>query len=1545
MKRRIILIIIIVGVLGGLGAGVFWYVRRNFGLKLLARAELAMRAEKFDKALSLAERYVAKYPDQWRGRYVKAQALIHLGRYADARSALAEAAKLEPSEVLIPIALAESYTLPARRALARRETMDQPRVLTTTIKQFKQANEILLKANTSGPKRALDVRQEIGLNYHRIAFAWRAVGERLAREAKTAEVSRDADSAAAKRKESDAAFAESNEATDQAINTLLEVVRKDASREIAARVLAELCIQRGDEKLLAAARKAIMAPKSPPPVAATILAVHDQAREPDSAKRRKRLGELCQFLDGLLKKHPEEVEVKLARANAAAMVGDSATADRLCREILKANRRQGRASLIQARLMMQQGKAAEAELILWQLKRDRPRWPAAHFNYAQAALAAGKKERATEALRTVTKLDPDHALAHRYLAESLLQDGFYDQAFADAQEFYRISPDDPAALRLYVETAVRTGQPQLAEQQLEKAGQKYKDSPAMLLSMATGYNLLGQNGKAREALANAASCKPTSTEGRLAVAEALRLSKRAPEAEKTLMEEIAKDPNQPRVRFELGELFFSMGRLLQAMEEFRAAARMDARNVHYHLALARALFNIRDLDQCQNVLNQIDPANTDANLLRLRVRLDRGQTVPVEEMLRQVRGQKRTGLPLAMIYLVRGRPQECVEVCLDGLERTPQDSGLRFLLGRAYRALGQKDKCIEQWTMALQAEPGRFPWYQSLAAELVLDRGPQEVRKALAAIAGARPEIIDLTMGWLHTVRGDLKAAADAYGRLSGRAGVSDYYRNRAGLLRARALAAEGDTDAAVGNLDKMSESQARLEKVMRAQLDKEDKAGRGNKAKAIALQAALSSITSWQMMITEAKVDILIRSGRHEEAKSSLVKLRKLAGQKKDAFILRRIATLYARTNRTEEAMAVCDQVRSLFPNDARSYRLRAGLLSEAGRRREAIPLLQKAIDLQPGSFRTYMALAMTLDAEQQPRKALDVLKRMENLGRAGQIESLFQQGVLFGRWGLYAQSLECFQRLAAEGQTSIPGLQLGLGRAFAALGKKDRARDLLKGISVYSPQYVAGRQLLATMAKTDREKLQIIEQLEKTKPGHADVLMQKMAVLLGAGRPAEAAKAFTSFVAQREKRQPMPASASYLAVRAMLAANDRGAAAEIAARTAKQTGLPLWRHLAVLLNLDDQPATAAKMLPTTDKADLYAALLGLVMAAQKPDSAAAQKWADYINMLSRQPAETPGAGVIPPRYRLLAALAAGRVSQASDELKKLRALNSGAAKEFLSWARGKAKASVEAAKLLKASVAIDLGLADLGRSWATEVLKGRPECQLAAAVVLQSKPDVPALKDLLETIRPPDCVQSRLVQASLLMSEKHYSKAAEVYRQAADADKENPYLVLSQAIATERAGRLEEALLLYRKVWQVTTNPVAANNAAYLVCQLYPKDTDRLGEALQWMDAAVKAAPRAYAFRDTKGWITFLLGRKDQAAIEARRAIEGLPNSPEVHYHLGLIETDAGNRDLGRWHLAAAVSSAEAIKADGREPTVAEVKAAKAAADALAKMERNQN
>jgi len=97
-------------------------------------------------------------------------------------------------------------------------------------------------------------------------------------------------------------------------------------------------------------------------------------------------------------------------------------------------------------------------------------------------------------------------------------------------------------------------------------------------------------------------------------------------------------------------------------------------------------------------------------------------------------------------------------------------------------------------------------------------------------------------------------------------------------------------------------------------------------------------------------------------------------------------------------------------------------------------------------------------------------------------------------------------------------------------------------------------------------------------------------------------------------------------------------------------------------------------------------------------------------------------------------------------------------------------------------------------------------------------------------------------------------------------------------------------------------------------------PKDDAVATEAQTLADSAVESSPRTPEFHDTKGWIAFLRGETNKALPELRLAVRGLPDSPEVHYHLGLAEADAGNTELARWHLSAAVGLGEKIKALGR-------------------------
>src|ERR1035437_5001888 len=136
--RRLTLLLVVVGVvvLGGIGAGLWWFYQ-NTGSKLLQKAELAVRAGKYDKALELAGKYIQDKPGDWQGPYNQAQAYVGLARYDEARTSLAQAGKLNPAEVSVPVLLAETYAAPARKAMHSKDLSQ----IRTGVEQFRKAEE------------------------------------------------------------------------------------------------------------------------------------------------------------------------------------------------------------------------------------------------------------------------------------------------------------------------------------------------------------------------------------------------------------------------------------------------------------------------------------------------------------------------------------------------------------------------------------------------------------------------------------------------------------------------------------------------------------------------------------------------------------------------------------------------------------------------------------------------------------------------------------------------------------------------------------------------------------------------------------------------------------------------------------------------------------------------------------------------------------------------------------------------------------------------------------------------------------------------------------------------------------------------------------------------------------------------------------------------------------------------------------------------------------------------------------------------------------
>lgn len=1549
MKRRIILIAIVVGLIGSIATGIWWYHRRSSGERLLSRAERSIEAEEFNQAVDLAGRYIAEHPADWRGHYVQADAYIYLGKYDEARQALAEAQRLNGSEVSVRLALARTWTHQGLKVLESRDVAGSAERLDEAISALLQAEKVLGEIEATEERDALDVQEAKGLNWKRLGLAQRTLGAQLADEAEIAAAAGAVSQRDAKARRSGIALDQANESFKRSARQLLEVIRRDGSRQRAADILIEVCLncydlaekdlkklleqsrgrdnsgkarlevarknEREFRDLLAAAREAVMAPEKPSPVAAADLAIWDLRRNETDDEL---VGKVRALLDGLLKEHPKKVEVQRARAYLAWSLAKPPASDQaelhrgkeICKDILQANRRDRMAMLIQAKLWLLEGRPKDAENSLFLLKAQHPRWVEGQIAYAEAALATGKRELAKNAMRTVTRLDPGHAQARRFLAESLLRGGYYEQAFAEAEAYFSSHPGDPAALGLYVQSALRTDRREPAREAIARARKDYASDPRVLMTAATGYILLGERDEALKVAARAADVEPTTTEERIAVARAMLIMNKPSEAEAALGKAASGDPDSAEAHFWLGQLYARTGRGEKAIDHYRNALRADGGNVAYRLALAGTLFGSGLLEEsraeCEEVL-RLFPSNPGALLLAERIRTITGEIVSDAHMLEQIRAAKRPGLGLAVSHLRNGRPQQCIDICLAELKESPDDPDVRFLLGKAYLEIGQKDQCVAQWTEMARSSPENLSAVLFLAEVLGRDLSPEQVATRLSAISGSLPAGVDFATARLFSQQGDHKRAAALYGQVIGRSDAPEGIQNLARLHRSGAFARSGEIPKAIAELD------------------------------------GLAAKKPWYKRALFAKANVLASAGRGGEARAVLDRLAKAAVADRDIMLLNRIVTLHVRLKHTDEALSVCGQMQRLFPNEAGPYLLHGVVLTAAGRDAEAIQWYRKGTQHQPGNVTGHLMLARALDAQQEPRQALEVLARLHDLGPAARARAMRERASLFGQWGLQAQALESLESLAESGYVRDTSLQLAMGLAFARLGRAERARSLLEDIPSYAPQYAEAQHGLADLATTDKAKLEILARLEKAKPGQVSALLQKMQILLAAERPKEAVAAFDAFVKGQAEPAPAPAAAAPLALEAMLRAGDGAGATALCARMSAETGHPQWQKLAILLTSGRDAPKASSMLPKPQQADWYDAVLGLCLALQNGHAGNAKTWHARLVQIDGQLARS-----LPGTYMLLAALAVGQKEQVAARLSQFRgagAISKSVAAALVSAAKDSPDSSSRAAELLKASLAIDLGVPTLTSQQAMALLKARPTCRWAAGLVVQAEPGTATLREALDILRPQDCALAQTIRGMLLIREEKYEQAANAYGRAAEAEQDDAEILFRRGYALEQAGRHREALDAYRRAWELTKSPAAANGAAYMAALVWPKDAAKLREALAWAVAAVAANPRLPEFRDTKGWIAHLQGDHQQAALELRSAVKGLPDSAEVHYHLGEVEAALGNEQLAQWHLAAAVRAGEKLRSESKTLSPAVGEATRRAREALAALRKPQS
>lgn len=183
-----------------------------------------------------------------------------------------------------------------------------------------------------------------------------------------------------------------------------------------------------------------------------------------------------------------------------------------------------------------------------------------------------------------------------------------------------------------------------------------------------------------------------------------------------------------------------------------------------------------------------------------------------------------------------------------------------------------------------------------------------------------------------------------------------------------------------------------------------------------------------------------------------------------------------------------------------------------------------------------------------------------------------------------------------------------------------------------------------------------------------------------------------------------------------------------------------------------------------------------------------------------------------------------------------------------------------------------------------------------------------------LLEAIElEPDARPAYLMLAQILIATGKQQQALERLEGLLAKNPKDLPVLLQVAMLRDTLGQPQQAAEAYRKVLEV--NPrfqPALNNLAYL----YSEQLGRLDEALELAKQARELAPKDPATADTLGWAAYRKGDYAWAQPLLEEAAQGLPDEPEVQYHLGMLQYMLGQEDAARVALQRALAASREFR-----------------------------
>jgi tetratricopeptide (TPR) repeat protein len=157
--------------------------------------------------------------------------------------------------------------------------------------------------------------------------------------------------------------------------------------------------------------------------------------------------------------------------------------------------------------------------------------------------------------------------------------------------------------------------------------------------------------------------------------------------------------------------------------------------------------------------------------------------------------------------------------------------------------------------------------------------------------------------------------------------------------------------------------------------------------------------------------------------------------------------------------------------------------------------------------------------------------------------------------------------------------------------------------------------------------------------------------------------------------------------------------------------------------------------------------------------------------------------------------------------------------------------------------------------------------------------------------------------------LNEGKTDEAVKIYQEGMAATDDNLLLRTGLAAVYEKEGKFDLAKAQYELVLQKAPNSaLAINNLAMLLVE-HGKDKDSIDRAKKLVESLKNAANPA--FLDTYGWVHYHDGDYGIAVDYLEKAVKAAPKQGQMHYHLGMAYFKKGNKDAAREQLKLAVDS----------------------------------